>query len=112
MLSNVSIAAGDRRNSVGESGIFARFNPNPALLTSATGMLTCEAKPAAGCGPFRWRAILESPCYSDSGTISNASSHAAELLSAGARQSPRGDSDPPDPTLGAFGIHDRLNWLN
>jgi hypothetical protein len=33
-------------------------------------------------------------------------------LSDGARQSPRGDSDPPWDTLGPFGNADRLNWLN
>ena len=38
-------------------------------------------------------------------------SHAAALESLGARQSPRGDSDPPLPTFGAFGIAERLNWL-
>ena len=31
--------------------------------------------------------------------------------SLGARQSPRGESEPPEPTLGAFGIAVRLNWL-
>lgn len=29
--------------------------------------------------------------------------------SLGARQSPRGDSEPPVPTFGAFGMHERLN---
>jgi hypothetical protein len=31
--------------------------------------------------------------------------------SLGARQSLRGDSEPPEPTLGPFGIAERLNWL-
>ena len=30
----------------------------------------------------------------------------------GARQSPRGDSEPPADTFGPFGIAERLNWLN
>ena len=30
----------------------------------------------------------------------------------GARQSPRGDSDPPWDTLGPLGSAERLNWLN
>ena len=34
---------------------------------------------------------------------------AAESL--GARQSPRGESEPPEPTFGALGIAVRLNWL-
>jgi len=32
-------------------------------------------------------------------------------VSLGARQSPRGDNEPPEPTFGAFGIAVRLNWL-
>ena len=31
--------------------------------------------------------------------------------SVGMRQSPRGDSDPPEPTFGASGTQSRLNWL-
>jgi hypothetical protein len=46
------------------------------------------------------------------GTLFSSSSiHTSAVESLGARQSPRGDSDPPDPTLGAFGMADRLNWL-
>jgi hypothetical protein len=33
-------------------------------------------------------------------------------MSDGARQSPRGDSEPPSDTFGPFGNADRLNWLN
>ena len=39
-------------------------------------------------------------------------SHTAALPSDGARQSPRGLSDPPCDTFGPFGIADRLNWAN
>ena len=39
-------------------------------------------------------------------------SHTAALPSDGARQSPRGLSDPPCDTLGPLGIADRLNWAN
>jgi hypothetical protein len=42
---------------------------------------------------------------------SKSSSHAAALASDGARQSPRGESEPPAETLGPLGIADRLNWL-
>ena len=42
---------------------------------------------------------------------SRSSSHAAALASDGARQSPRGDSEPPAETFGPFGIAERLNWL-
>src|SRR5205823_14681224 len=37
--------------------------------------------------------------------------HASALPSDGARQSPRGESEPPEPTLGALGIALRLYWL-
>jgi hypothetical protein len=33
------------------------------------------------------------------------------LPSDGARQSPRGDKDPPAATFGPFGMAERLNWL-
>ena len=47
------------------------------------------------------------------GTLrSSSASQALALPSDGARQSPRGDSDPPALTFGPFGIADRLNWLN
>ena len=46
------------------------------------------------------------------GTISNALSHAVASPSLGARQSPRGDSEPPEPTFGALGIAVRLYWLS
>lgn len=47
--------------------------------------------------------------HSWSGTRSSAASQVTASLSDGARQSPRGESDPPDPTLGALGIALRLN---
>ncbi len=46
-----------------------------------------------------------------SGTRSNSASHAAASPSLGARQSPRGDRDPPEPTFGELGTQVRLNWL-
>jgi hypothetical protein len=47
-----------------------------------------------------------------SGTPSLSSwTQTSESTSAGARQSLRGDNEPPDPTFGVFGRHDRLNWL-
>ena len=33
------------------------------------------------------------------------------MASEGIRQSPRGDSEPPASTFGAFGMAERLNWL-
>ncbi len=46
------------------------------------------------------------------GTDARSSSQTRALASDGARQSPRGDSDPPDDTFGPLGIAERLNWLN
>jgi hypothetical protein len=54
---------------------------------------------------------LRENSYSRSGTRSSAASQAAASLSDGARQSPRGESDPPEPTLGELGTALRLNWL-
>src|SRR5687768_16964772 len=47
-----------------------------------------------------------------SGTLRrSSSSHSVASPSLGARQSPRGESEPPEPTLGPLGIAERLNWL-
>ena len=44
------------------------------------------------------------------GTLrSSSSSQGWAEESLGARQSPRGDKDPPEPTLGPFGMAERLN---
>src|SRR6266478_4337710 len=47
----------------------------------------------------------------DSGTALSSASHTSGLPSDGARQSPRGDSEPPDEILGPLGRAERLNWL-
>src|SRR6188472_2438536 len=41
----------------------------------------------------------------------SSASQTSGLPSEGARQSPRGDSDPPDDILGPLGNAERLNWL-
>jgi hypothetical protein len=45
-----------------------------------------------------------------SGTRARSCSQAFAELSDGARQSPRGESEPPAETFGPFGIAERLNW--
>ncbi len=45
-----------------------------------------------------------------SGTLSRSASHRSADVSDGARQSPRGDSDPPRTTFGPLGSAERLNW--
>ena len=51
--------------------------------------------------------------YSPSGTpASSSSSHTVALASEGARQSPRGDNEPPEEIFGPFGTAERLNWLS
>jgi protein-S-isoprenylcysteine O-methyltransferase Ste14 len=52
------------------------------------------------------------PGYSCGTSRSISSSQVRADMSDGARQSPRGDSDPPCDTLGPLGNADRLNWLN
>ena len=50
--------------------------------------------------------------FQTSGTLAfNSSSQTRALPSDGARQSPRGDSEPPDDIFGPFGSAERLNWL-
>src|SRR4051794_21156738 len=46
-----------------------------------------------------------------SGTCSSSASQTSAEESLGARQSPLGESEPPEPILGALGTHERLNWL-
>jgi len=41
----------------------------------------------------------------------SSSSQTTASESLGARQSLRGESDPPEPTLGLLGTAERLNWL-
>src|SRR6185369_15263129 len=55
--------------------------------------------------------VLHGP-GSTSGTRESWASHTAATASLGARQSPRGESEPPEPTLGALGRQLRLNWLS
>src|SRR3954470_14915787 len=45
------------------------------------------------------------------GTFLSSVSQASALPSEGARQSPRGESDPPEPTFGALGMALLLYWL-
>src|SRR5262249_39101712 len=45
------------------------------------------------------------------GTSAKAASQASAEASDGDRQSPRGASEPPQPTFGAVGATLRLNWL-
>ncbi len=53
------------------------------------------------------------PSYSLSGTPAlSSSSQTLAVASEGARQSPRGDNEPPDEIFGPLGKADRLNWLS
>src|SRR4029077_20286428 len=51
------------------------------------------------------------PYFAFAGTVSTAASQTSGLPSEGARQSPRGDREPPDEILGPLGRAERLNWL-
>ena len=53
-----------------------------------------------------------SQLFSMSGTLRRSSSSQRRAFpSDGARQSPRGESEPPEVTFGPFGDAERLNWL-
>lgn len=58
------------------------------------------------------RAVARLAGYPDGIDRSISSSQVRADMSDGARQSPRGDSDPPADTLGPLGIADRLNCEN
>jgi len=63
--------------------------------------------------PFQALVAKLDPPHSLSGTpASSSSSHTLALASDGARQSPRGDSEPPDEIFGPLGSAERLNWLS
>src|SRR6185503_7847743 len=55
------------------------------------------------------------PARAEPGAVTGISfrsaSQTAALPSEGARQSPRGESEPPEPTFGPLGRALRLNWL-
>ena len=48
---------------------------------------------------------------SDATSASISASQTAAVASLGARQSPRGDNDPPEPTFGPSGSAERLNCV-
>src|SRR5437899_6552735 len=64
-------------------------------------------------GDQAWCGIRRSAVRSDQpGTFSRSSlSQTVASESLGARQSPRGESEPPEPTFGPVGMAPRLNWL-
>src|ERR1051325_311328 len=56
--------------------------------------------------------VLRFTFHARPGTFSrNSCSHTSASESLGARQSPRGESEPPEPTFGPLGMAERLNWL-
>ena len=57
---------------------------------------------------FNRRPVIFISCL---GTVLSSASHTSGLPSDGARQSPRGDSEPPEEILGPLGRAERLNWL-
>jgi len=65
-----------------------------------------EGKGAYAQNPKLRTRVLQGIC------VRVSSSHAAASASLGARQSPRGLSEPPEPTFGPLGRHERLNWLS
>jgi len=62
---------------------------------------------------FRFLVSNLDVAYSLSGTpSSSSSSHTLAFASDGARQSPRGDKEPPEEIFGPLGSAERLNWLS
>jgi len=73
-----------------------------------------EARSVAPAHPLEKRpASAVAVVHSLSGTpASSSSSHTVAVASEGARQSPRGESDPPEEIFGPLGRAERLNWLS
>ena len=75
----------------------------PPDRRSQYGRLAAQRRRRGRAGALRLR---------PAGTLArNSSSHTVAGESLGARQSLRGDSEPPEPIFGPFGIAERLNWL-
>ena len=53
----------------------------------------------------------DAAAYASGTFLRSSSSQTRALPSDGARQSPRGESEPPAATFGPFGMAERLNWL-
>src|SRR5688572_30646955 len=79
---------------------------NPRRMSS-TGEEACSERLQT-----RGKVGIRSAAEHHPGTLrSSSSSQTSASESLGARQSPRGESDPPEPTLGPLGTAERLNWL-
>ena len=77
-------------------------SPDPrAALMACARALEC---PVSVCSAYS-HALSGTPA-------SSSSSHTVAVASEGARQSPRGDSEPPDEIFGPLGRAERLNWLS
>jgi len=90
----------------------ASATPRPARATNYSGAWKEATVEVRAEDVEKANAALTTEAWILYGTCSRSSrSHTSGSASLGARQSARGDSDPPDPTFGPFGRHDRLNWL-
>src|ERR1700738_3985696 len=109
-----------RHNSRG-SRISMKVTPGLPTIFSASAVGTVSISALASsticCTVFFILSGIDLPPYARPevyrfGTFSASSvSHTSGLPSEGARQSPRGDSEPPDEILGPLGSAGRLNWL-
>src|SRR5437016_5145673 len=107
------------RVSVGQTELVAQQNRTEAIRVRAGDFMSLVLDSACRIA-LQNRPPLQSCCGSGEpavrqhqpGTFSRSSmSQTVASESLGARQSPRGESDPPEPTLGPFGMAVRLNWL-
>ncbi len=96
----------------------AGYEPHAVWTDAAALVLRASLRCDAVIGDHARRASsrelprLKSPKPQPFGTFfSRSSSQVRALPSEGARQSPRGESEPPATTFGPFGSAERLNWL-
>ena len=87
-----------------------------AFIASASGMVSIAALASSTicCTVFLissgiGSSSLRDPVYFSGTCWASSANHTSGLPSEGARQSPRGDSEPPDEILGPLGSAERLN---
>ena len=95
------------RDAEGTHTRLERFNGAPEEVVDRTVRCAIDwlGRAAGAVGGLR----RHPPVDSSASSASSSATHSAAEASLGARQSPRGDSDPPEPTLGPSGSAERLN---
>ena len=108
-----AVARTPQTSTVAIHGSLAARGAWASVATKASAAITPTAMVGSqACAACSHHIRRLQPGYSVSGTfLSSSSSQTVACASDGARQSPRGDREPPDEIFGPFGRAERLNWL-